>query len=75
MTRPSDLTPQKYEVVKLKTGSEVVGMVRDTTKGIEITLPMICQFQHWKLIELLQPSIRMHPLVQTQIVIRYDQMM
>ena len=33
----------QYEVVKLKTGSEVVGMVRDTSSGVEITLPMMCQ--------------------------------
>ena len=43
MTSPQDLTNRKYEVVKLKTGSEIVGMVRDTNNGVEITLPMICQ--------------------------------
>tara|TARA_B110000444_G_scaffold183712_1_gene172696 strand:+ start:567 stop:1025 length:459 start_codon:yes stop_codon:yes gene_type:complete len=43
MTSPTDLKPMKYEVVKLKTGSELVGMVRDTTNNLEITLPMICQ--------------------------------
>jgi hypothetical protein len=43
MTSPQDITNRKYEVVKLKTGSEIVGMVRDTNNGVEITLPMICQ--------------------------------
>jgi len=45
MTRPSELIPQKYEVVKLKTGSELVGMVRESTEGLHITLPMICQLK------------------------------
>jgi len=45
MTSPSDLTtsPQKYEVIRLRTGSELVGMTRDTPNGLEITLPMMCQ--------------------------------
>jgi len=43
MASPSDLIPQKYEVLKLRNGLEVVGMTRDTTKGIEITLPMVCK--------------------------------
>mgnify|MGYP001466339390 CR=1 FL=1 len=43
MTRPSDLiNEQKYEVIKLKTGAEFVGMVRDSVEGLEVTLPMIC---------------------------------
>ena len=42
MATPKDLLKQKYEVVKLKTGSEIVGMVRETTEGISVTLPMIC---------------------------------
>ena len=42
MTAPKDLIPQRYEVLKLRTGSEIVGMVRDTHEGVEITLPMIC---------------------------------
>ena len=33
MTRPQDLTPRQYEVVKLRTGTELVGMVRETPKG------------------------------------------
>ena len=45
MTAPKDLIPQRYEVLKLRTGSEIVGMVRDTHEGLEITLPMICQLE------------------------------
>ena len=45
MTAPKDLIPQRYEVLKLRTGSEIVGMVRDTHDGVEITLPMICQLE------------------------------
>jgi hypothetical protein len=43
MTSPKDLCPQKYEVLKLKTGTEICGMTRNTNKGIEVILPMICQ--------------------------------
>ena len=43
MASPSDLLPQKYEVLKLRNGLEIVGMTRDTSKGIEITLPMVCK--------------------------------
>jgi len=43
MTRPSDLTPTRYEVIRLTTGQEMVGMTRELSdQGIEITLPMIC---------------------------------
>jgi len=42
MTSPSDLVPQNYEVVKLRTGTEIVGMVRETQEGLHVTLPMIC---------------------------------
>lgn len=45
MTRPSNLFPDRYEVLKLRTGSEICGMTRDTDRGIEITLPMICHLQ------------------------------
>ncbi len=38
-------TPQDYEVLKLKTGLEIVGMTRDTKQGVEVTLPMICQLR------------------------------
>ena len=43
MTSPKDLCPQKYEVLKLKTGTEICGMTRDTVKGTEVILPMVCQ--------------------------------
>ena len=43
MTAPIDLLPERYEVIKLKNGAEVVGMTRDLGESIEITLPMICQ--------------------------------
>ena len=45
MTTPKDLIPQRYEVLKLRTGAEIVGMVRDTDKGVEVTLPMMCSLQ------------------------------
>ena len=41
MASPTDLVPERYEVIKLKNGSEVVGMTRDLGDKIEITLPMI----------------------------------
>jgi|TARA_B100001105_G_C22331176_1_gene417001 hypothetical protein len=43
MASPTDLVPERYEVIKLKNGTEVVGMTRDCGDKIEITLPMICQ--------------------------------
>jgi len=43
MATPKDLAPNKYEVLKLKTGTEICGMTRDTGHGIEVVLPMICQ--------------------------------
>jgi len=43
MTSPKDLVPNKYEVLKLKTGTEICGMTRDTVKGTEVILPMVCQ--------------------------------
>lgn len=42
MATPKDLTPQKYEVIKTRTGAEIMGMTRDTGKGLEVTLPMVC---------------------------------
>ena len=43
MTSPKELLPSRYEVIKLKSGAEVVGMTRDCGDHLEITLPMICQ--------------------------------
>jgi len=45
MTRPKDIIPTQYEVLKLRSGSEVVGMTRDTHEGIEVTLPMVCRLE------------------------------
>jgi|TARA_B100000085_G_scaffold244867_1_gene237628 hypothetical protein len=42
MATAKDLIPQKYEVLKTRTGTELVGMTRDIGDAIEITLPMIC---------------------------------
>tara|TARA_B100000586_G_C20093019_1_gene421029 strand:- start:650 stop:1192 length:543 start_codon:yes stop_codon:yes gene_type:complete len=42
-TSAKELAPQQYEVLKLKTGQEIVGMTKHLENGIEITLPMICQ--------------------------------
>jgi hypothetical protein len=69
MTRPSDLTPQKYEVIKLKTGSELVGMVRDTHVGLEITLPMICQLTVQNLTQTLATFYPYAPLSEDSIVL------
>ena len=43
MASPKDLVPNKYEVLKLKTGTEICGMTRDTVKGTEVILPMVRQ--------------------------------
>ena len=43
MTTPKDIIPTKYEVIKLNSGTEIVGMTRDLGDSVEITLPMICQ--------------------------------
>lgn len=45
MGTPKDLFQQQYEVVKTRTGAEVMGMTRDTDNGLVITLPMICSLQ------------------------------
>ena len=44
MTRPNDLqlVPNKYEILKLDTGQEVIGMTRQVGEIVEITLPMVC---------------------------------
>ena len=34
-------TPQQYEVVKLKIGTELVAMTRDRADKLELTLPSI----------------------------------
>ena len=46
MTTPNDLvSPSKYEVLKLKTGQEIVGMTKENQNGIAVTLPMICKLE------------------------------
>ena len=42
MASPSDLIPQKYEVLKLRNGLEVVGMTRDTNKSMCIRFAFAC---------------------------------
>ena len=56
MATAKDLIPQKYEVLKTRTGTELVGMTRDIGDAIEITLPMIC---HLSLIPNSQSEIEM----------------
>ena len=53
MTRPKDIVPTQYEVLKLLNGTEVVGMTRDTGNGIEITLPMTVSYTHLTLPTIL----------------------
>jgi|TARA_B110000263_G_C15159120_1_gene441598 hypothetical protein len=69
MTRPSELIPQKYEVVKLKTGSELVGMVRESAEGLHITLPMICQLTVQNGIQTLATFYPYAPLSEDSIVL------
>lgn len=38
----TNLVPQKYQVIKLFNGQELVGMTRDRGNTIQITLPMLC---------------------------------
>ena len=42
MVTPKDITPNRYAVLKTRSGAEIVGMTRDTRDHVEITLPMIC---------------------------------
>lgn len=44
MTSPRDLSliPTKYEILRLDTGQEVIGMTRQNGNIVEVTLPMIC---------------------------------
>lgn len=45
MASPKDLQiiPDRYQVLKMKNGQEIVGMTRDDGENIEVTLPMHCQ--------------------------------
>ena len=62
MDNVTSLAPNRYEVVKLKTGLDIVGMVRDTGEGIHITLPMICQLQLTQTNDTLSTFIPYAPL-------------
>tara|TARA_B100000900_G_scaffold240172_1_gene204173 strand:+ start:180 stop:716 length:537 start_codon:yes stop_codon:yes gene_type:complete len=62
MDNVTSLAPNKYEVIKLKTGLDIVGMVRDTQEGIHITLPMICQLQLTQTNDTLSTFIPYAPL-------------
>ena len=42
MTAANQLVPQKYQVIKLFNGQEVVGMTRDKGHSLQVTLPMVC---------------------------------
>ena len=52
----------KYEVIKLKNGSEICGMIKDMDEWIEITLPMICQLTKLGAMETLATFIPYAPL-------------
>lgn len=45
MDNDTTIGPNTYEVIKLRTGLDVVGMVREEQEGLQVTLPMICQLQ------------------------------
>ena len=52
----------KYQVIKLKTGQELCGMVSYTNDTIEITLPMICQLTKVTATNTLATFIPYNPL-------------
>jgi len=52
----------KYQVIKLKTGQELCGMVSYTNDTIEITLPMICQLTKVTASNTLATFIPYNPL-------------
>jgi len=62
MDNVTSLAPNRYEVIKLKTGLDIVGMVRDSGDGIHITLPMICQLQLTQTNDTLSTFIPYAPL-------------
>lgn len=73
MASPSDLVPNKYEVVKLITGAEVCGMTRELKDGIEITLPMTCQLSPVNKLQTLATFIPYAPLSSDyQIFLPFD---
>lgn len=52
----------KYEVIKLRTGSEICGMIKDMDEWIEITLPMICQLTKVSEVDTMATFIPYAPL-------------
>ena len=52
----------KYEVIKLKTGQELCGMVSYKNETIEVTLPMICQLTKVTATNTLATFIPYNPL-------------
>ena len=52
----------KYEVIKLKTGQELCGMVSYNNDTVEITLPMICQLTKVSQTNTLATFIPYNPL-------------
>ncbi len=52
----------KYQVIKLKTGQELCGMVSYTNETVEITLPMICQLTKVTATNTLATFIPYNPL-------------
>jgi len=52
----------KYQVIKLKTGQELCGMVSYTNDTVEITLPMICQLTKVTATNTLATFIPYNPL-------------
>ena len=52
----------KYEVIKLKTGQELCGMVSYNNDAVEITLPMICQLTKVSQTNTLATFIPYNPL-------------
>ena len=52
----------KYEVIKLKTGQELCGMVSYNNDTVEITLPMICQLTKVTATNTLATFIPYNPL-------------
>ena len=68
MDNVTSLAPNRYEVIKLKTGLDIVGMVRDSGDGIHITLPMICQLQLTQTNDTLSTFIPYAPLSAVEII-------
>lgn len=62
MDNNTTLAPNRYEVIKLRTGLDIVGMVRETADGLQVTLPMICQLSLQQTGDTLSTFIPYAPL-------------